>query len=63
MLGTDEIAARISNVLAAKLGIEANRVADTASMERDLGASSLDMVETIMEVLLTVDCTGRVSMD
>ena len=48
MLGTDEIAARISNVLVAKLGIDANRVADTASMESDLGAASLDMVETIM---------------
>jgi len=48
MLGTDEIAARISNVLVAKLGIDANRIADTASMESDLGAASLDMVETIM---------------
>ena len=48
MLGTDEIAARISNVLVAKLGIDANRVADTASMESDLGVASLDMVETIM---------------
>jgi acyl carrier protein len=50
MLGTDEIAARISNVLAAKLGIDANRVVDTASMESDLGATSLDMVETIMSL-------------
>lgn len=48
MLRTDEIAARISNVLVAKLGIDADRVADTASMESDLGATSLDMVETIM---------------
>ena len=48
MIRTDEIATRIGNVLVAKLGIDANRVADTASMESDLGATSLDMVETIM---------------
>lgn len=48
MLRTDEIAARIGNVLVAKLGIDANRIVDTASMESDLGATSIDMVETIM---------------
>ena len=48
MLGTDEISLRIINVLVAKLGIDPNRVADTASMESDLGVTSLDMVETIM---------------
>lgn len=50
MLRTDEIAARISNVLVAKLGISADRIADVASIESDLGATSLDMVETIMSL-------------
>ena len=50
MLRTDEIAARISNVLVAKLGIGADRIADVASIESDLGATSLDMVETIMSL-------------
>ena len=50
MLRTDEIAARISNVLVAKLGIGADKIADVASIESDLGATSLDMVETIMSL-------------
>ena len=50
MLGTDEIANRISNVLVAKLGISEDRIAEVSSIERDLGATSLDVVETIMSL-------------
>jgi acyl carrier protein len=50
MLRTDDITARVSNVLVAKLGISADRVAEFASIEADLGATSVDMVETIMSL-------------
>ena len=47
-VGTDEIADRISNVLVARLRANPDRIAETASLDADLGATSLDMVETIM---------------
>ena len=50
MLRTDDITARVSNVLVAKLGISADRVAEFASIEADLEATSVDMVETIMSL-------------
>ena len=50
MLRTDDITARVNNVLVAKLGISADRVAEFASIEADLGATSVDMVETIMSL-------------
>jgi acyl carrier protein len=50
MLRTDDITARVGNVLVAKLGISADRVAEFASIEADLGATSVDMVETIMSL-------------
>ena len=50
MLRTDDITARVSNVLVARLGISADRVAEFASIEADLGATSVDMVETIMSL-------------
>jgi acyl carrier protein len=50
MLRTEEIAARIGDVLVAKLGIGADSVVEVANIEMDLGASSLDMVETIMSL-------------
>jgi acyl carrier protein len=50
MLRTDDITARVSNVLVARLGISPNKVAKVASIEADLGATSVDMVETIMSL-------------
>ena len=50
MLRTDDITARVSNVLVARLGIGADKVAEFASIEADLGATSVDMVETIMSL-------------
>jgi acyl carrier protein len=50
MLRTEEITARIGDVLVAKLGISADSVVEVANIEMDLGATSLDMVETIMSL-------------
>jgi acyl carrier protein len=50
MLRTEEITPRIGDVLVAKLGINADSVAEVANIEMDLGATSLDMVETIMSL-------------
>ena len=50
MLRTEEITARIGDVLVAKLGISADSVVEMANIEMDLGATSLDMVETIMSL-------------
>jgi acyl carrier protein len=50
MLRTDDITARVSNVLVARLGISPDKVAEVASIEADLGATSVDMVETIMSL-------------
>jgi acyl carrier protein len=50
MLRTEEITARIGDVLVAKLGINADSVVEVANIEMDLGATSLDMVETIMSL-------------
>lgn len=50
MLRTEEITTRIGDVLVAKLGISADSVVEVANIEMDLGATSLDMVETIMSL-------------
>jgi acyl carrier protein len=50
MLRTEEIEARIGDVLITKLGISADSVVEVANIEMDLGATSLDMVETIMSL-------------
>ena len=50
MLRTEEITARIADVLVVKLGINADSVVEVANIEMDLGATSLDMVETIMSL-------------
>ena len=47
-VGTDEIADRISNVLVARLRAKPDSIAEAATLDADLGATSLDMVETIM---------------
>jgi len=50
MLRTEGITARIGDVLVAKLGINADSVVEVANIEMDLGATSLDMAETIMSL-------------
>jgi acyl carrier protein len=50
MLRTEEITARIGDVLVAKLRISADSAVEVANIEVDLGATSLDMVETIMSL-------------
>ena len=50
MLNTEEIASRVSGILAAKLGINTDRINETARIDADLQASSLDIVEAIMSL-------------
>ena len=49
-IGSTEIADRVSSVLAARLHVHGDRIAEAASFEGDLGATSLDMVEVIMSL-------------
>jgi acyl carrier protein len=48
--GATEIADRVSSVLAARLHVHGDRIAEAATFESDLGATSLDMVEVIMSL-------------
>ena len=50
MVRTDEIADRISAVLVTRLRATPASIAEAASLDADLGATSLDMVETIMSL-------------
>ena len=50
MVRTDEIADRISAVLVTRLRATPASIAEATSLDADLGASSLDMVETIMSL-------------
>ncbi len=45
---TEDIAAKIKNIIAESLGVDINEVTDNASFVNDLGADSLDTVELIM---------------
>jgi len=44
-----EIAAKVTEIIVDKLGVDADSVAADASFTNDLGADSLDTVELIME--------------
>ncbi len=44
-----EIADRVKNIVVDKLGVEPEKVTETAGFITDLGADSLDTVELIME--------------
>lgn len=44
-----EIAAQVKNIIADKLGVDAEEVTPEKSFTNDLGADSLDTVELIME--------------
>jgi acyl carrier protein len=48
--GAADIADRVSSVLAARLHIHDDRIAEAATFESDLGATSLDMVEVVMSL-------------
>ena len=50
MVGRDEIADRISTVLITRLRASPESISEAASLDADLGATSLDMVETIMSL-------------
>ncbi|MEM9897625.1 MAG: acyl carrier protein [Bacteroidota bacterium] len=44
-----DIAAKVTEIIVDKLGVEASEVTPEASFANDLGADSLDTVELIME--------------
>ena len=44
-----EIADRVKNIVVDKLGVDADKVTETASFTTDLNADSLDTVELIMD--------------
>lgn len=46
----DLIAAKVKEIIADKLGVEADQVVNEAAFTTDLGADSLDTVELIMEL-------------
>lgn len=48
--GTTDVADRVNSVLAARLHVHGDRIAEAATFEGDLGATSLDMVEVIMSL-------------
>lgn len=49
-LGGTDIADRVSGILAARLHVHRDRIAEAATFEGDLGATSIDMVEIIMSL-------------
>ena len=49
-LAETDIADRVGSVLAARLHVDGDRIAEAATFEGDLGATSLDMVELIMSL-------------
>jgi acyl carrier protein len=49
-MSKDEILAKVRDILVDKLGVDANAVTMEASLQDDLDADSLDLVELIMEL-------------
>ncbi len=45
-----EVAEKVKEIIADKLGVNLTEVTETASLTNDLGADSLDTVELIMEL-------------
>lgn len=43
-----DVASRVKEIIAENLGVEADKVVDSASFVDDLGADSLDTVELVM---------------
>ncbi len=52
-----EIASKVADIIADKLGVELEDVKEDASFTNDLGADSLDTVEMIMEFEKEFDIT------
>ena len=50
VLEATDVADRVASVLAAPLHVHGDRIAEAATFEGDLGATSLDMVELIMSL-------------
>src|SRR4051812_44689149 len=50
VLEATDIADRVSSVLATRLHVHGDRIAEAATFDGDLGATSLDMVEVIMSL-------------
>jgi acyl carrier protein len=44
-----DVKAKVTEIIANKLGVEESQITDDASFTKDLGADSLDTVELIME--------------
>jgi len=44
-----DIKAKVTEIIANKLGVEVSQITEDASFTKDLGADSLDTVELIME--------------
>ena len=49
-LSRDEVAERVKSVLSEQLGVDDGDLAEEASLQEDLDADSLDLVELIMEL-------------
>lgn len=49
-MGTEDILAKICDILVDQLGVDASAVTMEASFQDDLDADSLDLVELIMEL-------------
>ncbi|MBR3510603.1 MAG: acyl carrier protein [Alphaproteobacteria bacterium] len=47
---TIDIEKKVKEIVSDKLGVDINKVVDTASFVNDLGADSLDIVEFVMAV-------------
>ncbi|MCS7231420.1 MAG: acyl carrier protein [Endomicrobia bacterium] len=45
---SEDIAAKVKNIIAESLGVDINEVTENASFVNDLGADSLDNVELVM---------------
>lgn len=51
-----DIAVRVRELIASKLGVDAHQVTNEANFINDLGADSLDTVELIMDFEKEFDC-------
>ena len=51
-----DVADRIKNIIAEHLGVDADKVSDSASFIDDLGADSLDTVELVMRFEEEFEC-------
>jgi acyl carrier protein len=50
MLNKAEMASRVRRVIASRLRIDPAKISDTANLNTDLAATSIDFVETVMSL-------------